>query len=144
MIQNTFRPFDLLDEASIHFRYDPLASGSPKNFPRVSARRQNLRANQPVFGEPETNRFKRGTSNMLTDILNQIDWHKNVSMFVPFNYDARRHRQTFQFSLKQNNGSNPIHVTTGTMGIKDLLKVPDYFSLDCISCFSVASVKYTL
>ncbi|XP_045182304.2 uncharacterized protein LOC123541024 [Mercenaria mercenaria] len=138
-------PFDLLEEASIHFHFDPtLPNKSISSKTRRNARKKKPNGKgKTVFHERKLERTKRGTSNMLTDILNRIDWHKNVSMFVPFNYDARNHKESFQFSLKRMNGSKEMHVSTGAMGIKDLLKVPDYFSLDCLSCFSVASLKYT-
>lgn len=136
----------MLEEATIHFHYNPFASEGLKDAKhrRTSDHRENRRINPTVVDEHKTNRTKRRISNMLTDILNQIDWHENVSMFVPFNFDPLRHTQNFQFSLKRKYGSDVMRVSAGPLGIKDLLKVPEYFSLDCISCFSVASIKYTL
>ncbi|KAK3589129.1 hypothetical protein CHS0354_017095 [Potamilus streckersoni] len=116
-------PFDLLKEASIHVQLTQGKSSS-------KLRRKRSKRN------------RRHMSNMLTDILNQIDWHANESLYIPFNYDADRNQAGAQFSITRMNGTNDLGLKIHTNEV-DITAMPDYFSLDCISCFSKQRMAYT-
>ncbi|KAL3857350.1 hypothetical protein ACJMK2_012026 [Sinanodonta woodiana] len=116
-------PFDLLKEASIHVQ---LTQGKGNSILRRKRSKRN----------------RRHMSNMLTDILNQIDWHANESLYIPFNYDADRNQAGAQFSITRINGTDDLDISIHNNKV-DITAMPDYFSLDCISCYSKQRMAYT-
>lgn len=61
------RPFDMLEEANIHFHYEP-----------GTAKRKHL------LSKEKKHRYRRQLSNLVSNILNNIDWHANFTATIPF------------------------------------------------------------
>nr|KAG5704395.1 hypothetical protein BaRGS_031101 [Batillaria attramentaria] len=62
-------PFDMLEEANIHFHYEP-----GKKAHRLHS----------FAKEEKRHRYRRALSNLVSDILNNIDWHANFTADIPF------------------------------------------------------------
>ena len=62
----------MMEEANIHFHYDP----------GKKAAKQHLHHEGRL---EKKRRYRRGLSNLVSNILNNIDWHANFTTTIPFN-----------------------------------------------------------
>ncbi|KAL8573315.1 hypothetical protein ACOMHN_032777 [Nucella lapillus] len=102
-------PFDMLEEAQIHFHYDP----GKKTHPAMS--RDSL--------AEKKGRFRRSVANLVSSILDHVDWHANQSTSIPFNLgeSALQGSQPMTLALHKNWGQGQLNVTRGqdAEGVKD-------------------------
>ena len=124
--QDIFSPLDILEEADIHLRYTTVEPGNQ-----------------------DARRRKRHASNMLTDLLNNIDWHANVSLSVGYNRDDVTGREASNISLHRYTSlQNLIKWDTskdvnGTQA--NLTNSFDKtFTWDCVSCYGNTIFNYVL
>lgn len=113
-------PLDILEEANIHLQYTT----------HVDNRK----------------RHRRYLSNMLTDLLNNVDWHANVSLKVQYNLNNETDGENSNISLHRYTGmKNLIKWDMSENNYTNLTnKLDKTFTWDCLSCYSVTRINYVL
>ncbi|XP_046553264.1 uncharacterized protein LOC124262764 [Haliotis rubra] len=114
-------PYDMIEEANIHFRYSPGRSDLP-----VETKQ----------------RHRRYLSNILTKILGNLDWHANFSTRIPFN---KHHNQSSApdkyFAVHKTSGARQVNVTFSPSQ-EDLLMLKDDFTVRCMDCHGGTDMSY--
>ncbi|XP_046571235.1 uncharacterized protein LOC124279450 isoform X1 [Haliotis rubra] len=114
-------PYDMIEEANIHFRYSPGRSDLP-----VETKQ----------------RHRRYLSNILTKILGNLDWHANFSTRIPFN---EHHNQSSApdkyFAVHKTSGARQANVTFSPSQ-EDLLMLKDDFIVRCMDCHGGTDMSY--
>ncbi len=110
------RPYDMIEEANIHFRYTPGRADLPTETRR---------------------RHRRYLSNILTKILGNINWQANFSTRIPFNEDENGLLQK-NFVVHKSLGERSLNLTYSETGLKD------DFKLRCIACQGRTDISYVL
>ncbi|XP_046559439.1 uncharacterized protein LOC124268503 [Haliotis rubra] len=114
-------PYDMIEEANIHFRYSPGRSDLP-----VETKR----------------RHRRYLSNILTKILGNLDWQANFSTRIPFN---EHHNQSSSsekyFTVHKTSGARQVNVTFSPSQ-EELLMLKDDFTVRCMDCHGGTDMSY--
>ncbi|XP_067681059.1 uncharacterized protein [Haliotis asinina] len=114
-------PYDMIEEANIHFRYNPGRSDLP-----VETKR----------------RHRRYLSNILTKILGNLDWHANFSTRIPFNEEHNQSSAPDKyFAVHKTLGARRVNVTFSPSH-EDLLMLKDDFAVRCMDCHGGTDMSY--
>lgn len=106
-------PFDMLEEANIYFHYEP------------GKRMKKLRHQQRGTEEDSHGRFRRALSNLVSNILNSINWQYNSTTTIPFDIGNTNDTSGVDrtVALHKSWGQRELSVTRG----RDVKKTEDDF-----------------
>ncbi|XP_048259496.1 uncharacterized protein LOC124148471 [Haliotis rufescens] len=114
-------PYDMIEEANIHFRYSP---------------------GRPDLPLETKLRHRRYLSNILTKILGNLNWHANFSTRIPFNEHNNQTKAADKyFAVHKTFGSRQVDVSFSPSQ-EDLLMLKDDFTLRCIDCHGGTDMSY--
>ncbi|XP_062573122.1 uncharacterized protein LOC134235056 isoform X2 [Saccostrea cucullata] len=119
ILTKTVSPLDILEEAKIHLQYTTHVDNKKRQ--------------------------KRYLSNMLTDLLNNVDWHANVSLKVHYNLDNETDSEKSNITLHRYTGLKNLIKwdMTDNNNYTNLTDTLDKtFTWDCLSCYSVTQINY--
>ncbi|KAK7493718.1 hypothetical protein BaRGS_00015047 [Batillaria attramentaria] len=110
-------PFDMLEEANIHFHYEP-----GKKAHRLHS----------FAKEEKRHRYRRALSNLVSDILNNIDWHANFTADIPFDVGLSDNATDESGNATESERVLALHKSWGQQGLtvtrgRDVKKTTDDF-----------------
>ncbi|XP_076453310.1 uncharacterized protein LOC143288574 isoform X2 [Babylonia areolata] len=124
-------PFDMVEEANIYFHYDPGLKTHPSLTPSSLAEKKH--------------RFRRSLSNIVSNILDHIDWSANLSATLPFTLgpsdrgESSNGSEPLTLALHKSWGQKNLTVTRG----QSAQEVKDDFVLLVDSLDGESELTYT-
>ena len=113
----------MIEEANIHFHYTP--GNEEKDTVQTRIRR------------------RRFLSNILTQILGNIDWKVNFSTIIPFNEDEHLDRPKRYFTLHKKLGDRNLTYSEYS-GHDKMLNGTHDFTFKCHRCHGRSRISYIL
>lgn len=134
-------PFDMMEDAKIHFHYEP--GKSTKGAKHGEPAEERLEKKR---------RYRRSLANLVSNILNNVNWQANFSTTIPFNIGGEFVRiangsdialgnetKRMNLALHKSWGDEDMTVSRG----RDVKKVTDDFVLNLDNMYGDTDLSYT-